>query len=189
MNQVIDHLKEAQWLDRIQGGDDSAFTEVYQDYAPRIWRHVYYRTNDRETADDIMGETFLRTWAFVRVRASEIEHLRAFIYRVANNLVVDHYRSRSRAAIQMDEVLERTLRYDAGIPESADEMLLAEAMRQALLQLQAEPRELLVMRFIDDLTIEEIAEALGKNRNAVYVSIHRAVKKLKEVCSIHAFVN
>jgi len=189
MNQVIDHLKEAQWLNRIQVGDDSAFTEVYQDYAPRIWRHVYYRTNNRETADDIMGETFLRTWEYVRVRASEIEHLRAFIYRVANNLVVDHYRSRARAAIQMDEEMERTLGYDAEIDLHVEERLQADNMRRALLQLQAEPRELLVMRFVDDLTIEEIAEALGKNRNAIYVSIHRAVKKLKEVCSNHAYVN
>jgi RNA polymerase sigma-70 factor (ECF subfamily) len=189
MNQVIDHLKEAQWLSRIQTGDDSAFTEVYQDYAPRIWKHVYYRTNNRESADDIMSETFLRTWEFVRVRSHEVEHLRAFIYRVANNLVVDHYRSRSRAAIQMDEEMERTLGYDAEIDIQAEERLQADNMRRALLQLQAEARDLLVMRFIDELTIEEIADALGKNRNAVYVSIHRAVKKLKEVCSTAISVN
>lgn len=183
MNQIIDHLREVRWLHRIRKGDGAAFTEVYRDYAPRIWRHAYYRTSSRETADDIMGETFLKAWEFIRLRADEVIHLRAFLYRIANNLVIDHYRARAHAAVRMEEDLERTLGYDARLAELVDERTRSEQLRRALGRLPTESRDLLVMRFLDELPVGEIAETLGKNRDATYVSIHRAVKKLKEICS------
>lgn len=183
MIQVLDRLKEAQLLRRIQTGDDSAFADAYDLYAPKLWKHAYYRTGAKEHADDIMSETFLRAWEFVRDRSKEIQHLRAFLYRVINNLIVDHYRRNARAPITLDEEMERTMGYDAGIDEATDLNLETERMRLALDAVRVEVREILVMRFIDDLTIEEISEATGRTKNAVYVSIHRAIKELKNVCS------
>ena len=183
MIQTIDRLKEAQLLRRIQSGDDSAFTEAYDIYAPKLWKHAYYRTGTKEQADDIMSEAFLRAWEFIRERAKEIQHLRAFLYRVTNNLIVDHYRRKARAPIAMDEEMERTMRYDAEIDTNTDLLMESEKMREALLELRTDVRELLVMRFIDDLTIEEISVTTGKTKNAVYVAIHRAVKELKILCS------
>ena len=183
MLQAIDRLKEAQILRRIQKGDDSAFTEAYDLYAPKLWKHAYYRTGAKEHADDIMSDTFLKAWEFIRVRAKEIQHLRAFLYRVTNNLIIDHYRRNARAPVRMDEELERTLGYDTGIEDETDMNFESEKMRLALAELRVEVREVLVMRFIDDLSIEEISDATGKSKNAVYVSIHRAIKELKTVCA------
>lgn len=183
MMPTIDRLKEAQILRRIQKGDDAAFTEAYDIYAPKLWKHAYYRTGAKEHADDILSETFLKAWEFVRERSKEIQHLRAFLYRVSNNLIIDHYRRNARAPIPMDEDIERTLSDDTEIELDTDLKIESEKMRQALLTLKIDVRELLVMRFIDDLTIEEISIATGKTKNAVYVSIHRAVKELKNVCS------
>lgn len=182
MLQATERLKEAQLLRRIRSGDDSAFVETYDLFAPKIWRHVLYRTGSGETADDIMSDTFLRAWEYVRSKAKEIEHLRAFLYRIANNLVVDHYRRRAKAAIPIDEDLERTLGADDGLDDRLDLGFEKDRMRRALLELRTEVRELLVMRFVDDLSIEEIAVTTGRSKNAVYVAIHRAIKELKTVC-------
>jgi RNA polymerase sigma-70 factor (ECF subfamily) len=181
--QALDRLKETQLLRRIKGSDEAAFVEAYDLYAPKIYRHALYRTGSSETASDVMGETFLKAWEYFRLHAQEVKNLKAFIYRICNNLVIDHYRRNARAPVPIDEDLERTLGVDAGIVEWADRNMEGERVRKAMCELRVEVREILVMRFIDDLTIEEIAEATGRNRNAVYVAIHRAVKELKIVCS------
>lgn len=181
----LEHLKEAQLLRRIRSGDDSAFVETYDLFAPKIYRHILFRTDSPETAEDVMSETFLKAWEYVRTNSKDIQHLRAFLYRVANNLLVDFYRKRVRAAVPIDEDLERTLGDDPKhMPERVDMILQSDKLRQALTGLRPEVRELLVMRYLDDLSIDEIAEATGKNKNAVYVALHRGVKELKEVCSI-----
>ncbi len=176
-------LKETQILRRLKAHDDSAFVEAYDLYSPKIYRHILFRTSSDDAAADIMSETFLKAWEYLRERASEVTHLRAFIYRIANNLVIDWYRARSRAPDPIDEDMERTLGSDDRIAERTDFILERDRMRRGLELLKKDTRELIVMRFIDELTIEEIAVATGKNKNAVYVAIHRAVKELNIVCA------
>jgi len=185
MNSTLERLKDAQLLRRIRNGDDSAFVETYDLYAPKLFRHALFRTDSEELAEDMVSETFLKAWEYVRTNAKEITHLRAFLYRVANNLVIDHYRRKDKASLPIDENMERTIGDVEAhrIPERIDAGLESDRIRRALASLRPEARELLVMRYIDDLSIEEIAETTGKNKNAVYVALHRGVKELKTICS------
>lgn len=178
----MDRLKEAHLLRRIRSGDPAAFVETYDLFAPKIYRHALFKTSSPETADDVMSETFLRAWEVVRERADEIRNLRAFLYRIADNLIIDWYRKRAKAPIGISEEMEETLPHDARIEEKAEISLKGDRMRLALEAARPEIRELLVMRYIDDLSIEEIAGLTGKKKNAVYVAIHRAVKELKRLC-------
>lgn len=189
MQDQLDRLKESHILRRLKSGDDTAFVEAYDLFAPKIYRHALYRTSSDETAADIMSETFLKAWEYVRESAKEITHLRAFLYRIANNMVVDHYRRRARAPDPIDDELERTLGIDMMIEETVDISIESGRMREAMLTLKIETRELLVMRYLDDLTIDEIAETTGKTKNAVYVALHRAVKDLKTLCSTTSSAN
>lgn len=179
----MERLKEAILLSRLKRGDQTAFAETYDLFAPRLYRHVLYRTSAPEVAEDIMSETFLRAWQVVRERAEEIRSLKAFLYRIAGNLVIDHYRRQARAPTALTEEMEKTLVHDARIPETADLSLGRDRLAAALGRLRAETRALLVMRYIDDLPIEEIARQVGKERNAVYVALHRAVKELQRRCA------
>ncbi len=178
----MERLKEALLLSRIQSGDETAFVETYEFFGPKIYRHALFRTSSPETADDIMSETFVRAWETMRVKAAEIQHLKAFLYRVADNLIIDHYRRNARAAVAISDEIEETLRAPGDPHKDVDRMLKSERLVQALDRLRPETRDLLVMRYIDDLPIEEIAEMTGKKKNAVYVALHRAVKELKIAC-------
>lgn len=179
----MERLTEALLLARIQSGDESAFVETYGLFSPKIYRHALFRTSSPQVAEDIMSETFVKAWEVVRERAGEIRHLKAFLYRIADNLIIDHYRKNARAAVSISDELEDTLRAPGDPHAEIDRILETDGMMEALGKLRQETRDLLVMRYIDDLPIEHIAERVGKKRNAVYVALHRAVKELKTLCA------
>ncbi|MFA5853725.1 MAG: RNA polymerase sigma factor [Patescibacteria group bacterium] len=178
----MEWLKEATLLRRIRSGDETAFVETYELFGPKIYRHALFRTSSPETADDIMSETFVRAWETIRVKAAEIQRLRAFLYRVADNLIIDHYRRNARSAVSMTDEIEESLQAPGDPHAEIDRLLRSERLAQELAQMRPEVRDLLVMRYVDDLSIEEIASVTGKKKNAVYVALHRAVKELKLAC-------
>lgn len=175
--------KEKSLLKRIHRGDASAFAETYDLFAPKIYRHALFRTSSKETAEDIMSQTFLKAWEYISKNAKEVTYLKAFLYRVANNLIIDHYRAKDRMPVSLTDEMEQVLPGGGDIEEETDFVLDKDRMHDALCQLKVETRELLVMRYVDDLTMDEIAELKGKNKNALYVALHRAVKELKIICS------
>lgn len=178
----MEWLKEAVLLRRIRSGDETAFVETYEFFGPKIYRHALFRTSSPETADDIMSETFVRAWETIRVKAAEVQRLRAFLYRIADNLIIDHYRRNARSAIAISDEIEETLRAPGDPHEEIDRLLKSDRLAQELERLRPETRDLLVMRYVDDLSIEEIASMTGKKKNAIYVALHRAVKELKLAC-------
>jgi RNA polymerase sigma-70 factor (ECF subfamily) len=179
----VEGLKETLLLARIQSGDDAAFVETYELFAPKIYRHALFRTSSPQVAEDIMSDTFVRAWETVRLKAKEIRHLKAFLYRVADNLIIDHYRKNARAAVSIGEELEETLAAPGNPHDALDRVLAGDKLAAQLARLRPETRDLLVMRYIDDLPIEDIAERVGKKKNAIYVALHRAVKELQQLCA------
>ena len=176
-------MKENGFLKRLRKGDHRAFTEAYDLFAPKLYRHAYFRTSSHETAEDIMGQTFLKAWEFVSTKPGEVENLKAFLYRICNNLIIDHYRSKVRTDIAITDGLERTLSTDEDIEDAADLGIALDRMHEALDGLHHEAKDLIVMRYIDELTMDEISVIKGKTKNALYVALHRAVKELRIVCS------
>ncbi len=156
--------------------------ETYEFFGPKIYRHALFRTSSPETADDIVGETFVRAWETIRIKSQEIRRLRAFLYRIANNLIIDQYRCRARAAVSITEEIEEVLRAPGDPHAEIDRLLKSELLVRELGRLKPETRDLLVMRYVDDLSIDDIANLIGKKKNAVYVALHRAVKELKLAC-------
>lgn len=178
-----ERLQERRWLARLNRGDASAFAEVYECYAERIYRHVRLRVNQRETAEDIASTVFLKAWAQLADRARPVRALKAFLFTIANNLIVDFYRSRGRT-----ETMELTTELDPP-DEAADaaQILLSletaqrqASVRQALRRLNPFYRALIVWRYVDELSVKEIQRLSGKSRDAVYVGLYRALKALKK---------
>lgn len=178
----LERLKESLLLRRLHAGEGTAFAEAYELFAPRLYRHALYRTSSPETAQDVVSETFLKAWNFVQERAREIRNLRAFLYRIADNLVIDFYRKRAKEPDALPENAEELLPYHAGIAERADLQLDRARLERSLAGLKEDAKQLIVMRYLDELSIKEISDLTGKTSNAVYVSIHRAVKELQRVC-------
>lgn len=154
---------------------DEEFLSAYDRYADDIFRYLYFRLPDRDTARDLTQETFLRAWKSV-AGGARFGNVRAFLYRVAKNLTVDFYRKKK------DESLEDALGEKGDVPAASAtaDFLEAEAVRQLLDSLGEKHRDAITMRFLGELSIGEIAEATGVSETLVSVRIHRGLKKLKK---------
>lgn len=163
---------------RIEKRDERAFLNAYDFFAPRIFRHAYFRVSSRELAEDIASQVFLNTWKYLL--GEDIENIKAFLYRTANNLIIDHYRAKGREPILIDEGLEKVFFYEKDIVREINSQEELREVRGAMDRLEKDFRDVLVMRYVDELSIDEIAEITQKSKNAVYIIISRGIKELKQ---------
>lgn len=167
-------LREQHLILKIRKGDKEAFSEIYDNYLDKIYRFVYFKVSSKETAEDISGETFLKTLDYI-ISEKEIENLQAFIYRIANNLVIDHYRQNKK-----DVPLENVEHF---LLDNKEQHLLSDDLRtveKALYELKDEYREIIILCYLDQLSAKEAAEVLEKPEGTVRVTLHRALKSLRE---------
>lgn len=168
------------------------FLKAFDAHADALFRHAAYRLGDRERALEITQETFLRAWNYVAA-GGEIREHRSFLYRTLHNLIVDEYRKNSPRSL--DEMLESETggpavealmtEGSAGEAEDAlDSARLGKEVRSRIPELPEPYRGTVILRFIDGLSISEIAEAVGLSENAVSVRIHRGVAKLRAICNL-----
>jgi RNA polymerase sigma-70 factor (ECF subfamily) len=156
------------------------FLEAYDMLSEKILRHINFRISDHDEAEEILSETFLKTWKYIS-EGHEVDSLKSFLYRVANNLIIDHYRSKSKAALPLDEAIGIEA-WDSADPEDRlDRKIESERVEKALGLLPERYRQLLVYRYIDELSVAEISQATGKSSVNIYVTIHRALKALKTI--------
>ena len=155
---------------------NESFLKAYDAYADAIFRHCYFRVYDREKARDLMQECFTKTWQYL-VDGKEVQNLRAFLYRVANNLIIDS--SRKKKEQSLDALAEAG--FEPGTDGHKQVVIDAEASRVKSMLGSIEPhyREVIQMRFIDGLTPKEIAKALAVSENVVSVRLHRGIERLK----------
>jgi RNA polymerase sigma-70 factor (ECF subfamily) len=156
-----------------------AFLAAYDEHADAIYRHIFFRLLSKDKAEELSQETFLKTWQYLE-SGKEVDNLRPFLYRVATNLVIDYVRKKKEASL--DAALEVN---PADEPIGSDERdverhALLSQVKGALTELAQEERDLITMRYIDDLDPKEIAELLGITPNHVSVKLNRAVAKLKK---------
>ncbi len=175
-------LKEKFLLFRIRAKKDpDAFGQIYDAYVRKIYRFIYFKVASAELAEDLTSETFLKAWQYL-MEKREVPHLQALLYTVARNVVIDHYRAAAhlQADIPLDEAVANELT-SAGsekllkdVEAGIDMMKVLEKLRG----LKDEYREVVVMKYLDELTTSEIATALGKTQANVRVILHRATKAL-----------
>jgi RNA polymerase sigma-70 factor, ECF subfamily len=155
--------------------DSTAFADLYDFYLPRIYGFVYRRVRDRFLAEDLTSVTFQRALENVRKADFRNDSFGGWLYRVASNAVVDHAR-RNRRLVSLDE-------FDEEPADMALDALTAaldrDQLRRALRTLSAGHREVLVLRFYDDLDTAEICGILGCSREALAVRVHRALRALR----------
>jgi RNA polymerase sigma-70 factor (ECF subfamily) len=159
------------------------FLAAYDAHADALFRHCYIRVRDRDAAKDIVQEAFTRTWVYMS-EGKKVEYLRAFLYRVSNNLIVDGARkkkSSSLDAMMEDDGFEVR---DESIREPVDKLEVRQALG-LLKSLDEIYRTAITMRFIDEMTPREIAKRLGVTENVVSVRIHRGVERLAKLMKQH----
>ena len=157
------------------------FIAMYDAFAPRIYRHAISRVGERKAAEDIASQVFLNAWEYFGASGKPIEHTRAFLYHIAHNIITDHYRKKKHETISLETLPEhhRVLRMERTAHGRVEEQETISEIERSLGMLEQEYRDMVVWRYIDELSIEEIVTLTGKSSNAVYVTIHRAIKKLR----------
>ena len=155
------------------------FLEAYDRYADAIYRHCFFRVFSKARAEELTQEAFMKAWEYL-AEGKEVRHLRAFLYQIANHLLIDESRKRKEASL--DALL---LESNAFEPSSGGEIdmerkvLIGQVIRKFQC-LDEDERMVLVMRYVDDLDPKEIAEILGMNANNVSVRINRALQKVRK---------
>lgn len=155
------------------------FIKAYDEYADAIYRHCYFRVFSKGRAEELVQETFLKVWEYMAGQEKEIGNMRALLYRVATNLIIDH--SRRKTEESLDAMMEES--ENAGPTSDGREVvhtkLAHDEVMEALKDFSADDRQLIVMRYIDDLDPKEIAEITGMTANNISVKLHRIIDRLK----------
>ena len=176
----------------MESGAEKAFMEAFEAHADALFRHAYFRVSDREKAQDLTQDTYLKAWDYVAGGGS-VRHYKSFLYRILHNLIIDGYRKKSPQSL--DELLEDDAiagaleaTYAEGgrseTEDALDERILVENVRSRIPELPDDYRVALTLRFIDDLSTREIADMVGVTENVISVRIHRGINKLRILCKI-----
>ncbi|NBS70515.1 sigma-70 family RNA polymerase sigma factor [bacterium] len=157
--------------------DGQAYGELYDLYANRIRRFLFFKLPRKEDAEDLLHETFLRAWEYMT--SSMVEDVGALLFRIARNLVADFYRKKTPEALT--EALEASLQAGTDIEKATDLRIEGAQVIEVLQGMKEEYKEVLVMRYLSEMEIEEIAAALTKTPNNIRVLLHRAKAALKKI--------
>lgn len=155
---------------------ENDFLKTYEDLADPVFRHCYFRLSDREKAKDIVQETFKRFWECLE--KEKIENTKAFIFKIANNLIVDSYRKKKEESLDM--LMESGFDVGSDDHETILNSVMGRELMSMLDKLSDTYRDLIVMRYIDDMPVYEIASITGLNKSAVSVRIHRGLLLLRK---------
>jgi RNA polymerase sigma-70 factor, ECF subfamily len=157
---------------------EERFLKVYDENSEKILRHITLRVGNQELAEDLLQETFMKAWRTLSENKQEIENLRAFIYRIAGNLIIDHYRSKHKEAFELKENHE--LADNFSIEDTIDQAITKQKLDEILKDLPEDAREIIIYKYIDSLRVREISHLCGKSVMNINVIAHRAMKQLKK---------
>ena len=151
-------------------------SKAYEDYSDAIFRFCYVRLGNREHALDFTQETFIKTWEYLR-GGKEVEKIRPFLYRVATNIIIDH--SRKKKESSLDHLMNQGFDIPTGDAGKLHDALDVKYLIRIVSTMDEKYREAILLRYVDDLSIQEIATIVGESENVVSVRIHRGIQQVK----------
>lgn len=175
------HADDTQLVEKAKRGDPGAFGELYEAYAPRVFRFLFAHLDDRLDAEDLTEEVFLRVWEALpgfRLRGVPFG---GYVFRVARNALYDHYRRSGRSRTTEDFEQEHI---DPAQPDPAESVPMKmehRELRRTLVKLPEDYRMVVVLRFLVGLSTDETAAALGRSIGATRVLQHRALLSLRQL--------
>lgn len=167
---------ELRLLARARALDQEALTQIHDTYYGPLFRYIILKVGDRETAEDLTSEVFLRLLRALRDTTAPQKTLRGWLYGVASRVVNDHFRRRYRA--QQVELHESLPDRAAGPVQIVLDKLTWQQVQEHLEELTDEQQEVLALRFGYEMPIRDVADLLGKSEGAVKQLQARAIAAL-----------
>lgn len=176
---MLDSQTEHALIQRAQQGDTNAIGALYDAHQPHIFRFVWSRVRNQQTAEDLTGEIFMKmVTGLPRYKMNEVP-FRAWLYRIARNLVIDEYRKQEgQTAVPLQDV-ETMIPVNQNLDALTDIHLTFEKVQTALTQIDANQREVVELRFLGGLSLQEVADALNISLPATKSLQHRGLKALR----------
>lgn len=158
------------------GAQDEAYLKLYDEQADSVFRFAYFKLLDRDRAEEVTQEAFVRTWEYLQ-SGKPVENLRAFVYRVANNIIVDQFRKKRE--LSLDALRDEG--FDAGFEPlvGTDLRMDVAAVRKVIDSLDPKYRDAVLLRHVNGISVKEIAVILEVSENVASVRIHRGIEKLR----------
>lgn len=154
----------------------AVLTVAHHDLQAGLNLHALFKLRDRALGEDLVQDTFMKTWRYL-VRGGKVDVMKAFLYHVLNNLIIDEYRKRKSTSL--DALLEKGYDPSAGDSEGLYDILDGKAAVLLIQRLPVAYQKVMRMRYVQDLTLEEMALVTGQSKNTLAVQLHRGVAKLK----------
>jgi RNA polymerase sigma-70 factor, ECF subfamily len=175
----MNHPTEQELLSGARAFAQDALAAIYDLYSPGLYRYAMRLLGDEALAEDCLGETFSRFLKALRAGQGPQDHLQAYLYRIAHNLITDSYRRQPPPPLELDE----TVRADDRLrPErQVDDRLQASRVHLALRALTPEQRQVITLRFVEGWENDEVAAALQRPVGAVKALQHRALAVLRKL--------
>jgi RNA polymerase sigma-70 factor, ECF subfamily len=168
-------------LQRAQEFDEAALGELYDRYAPLIYGYLYRRVQNSQVAEDLTGDVFVRVLRAIRQNRFSNVSFEGWLYRIAHNILVDHYRkSNGDPGVDID-LNEVQMADGEDLDAVLTERLSLGSLRAAIGHLSRLQQQVLVLRFGEQLATHEVARVMDKTPNAVAVLQHRALASLRQI--------
>jgi RNA polymerase sigma-70 factor (ECF subfamily) len=182
---LVQKFKDKQTISRLKNKDKEVFIEVYDNFAGDIYRFVYFKIGHVEEAKDLTSMIFLKTWNHIQNNSlTSASTLRALLYKVARTSIVDYYRENgSKVEFSLDDE-ERPIEIvddSKDLNQEIDRQNDLAKIKSKLPLLKEEYREIIVLKFVNDLELDEISEVTGKTKGNIRVLLHRSLAALKEL--------
>lgn len=170
-------MHDEQWLVEEAKRNPEAFGQLYDIYFGKIYSYVYRKTGDRQAAEDLTSEAFMKALANIKGYRYTGQPFVAWLYRIAANVVTDHYRSR-RVTTSLDEGLQAHSS-EISPEEAALRLDDQQAVARAIQTLSPDQQDVILLRFSQGLKLKEIADVIGKTEGAVKALMFRALGSLR----------
>lgn len=173
-------LSEADRIQRARKGDREAIAELYGCYQASVFTYIFYRVSDQECAEDLTGEVFVRMIEKLPSYIHNDRPVLAWLYTIAHNLVIDHYRNNYEInPMPLEESLVANSHEEGHPAQRTEEHLVQECLARVMQLLTEEQRQVIQLKFIEDREIAEVAALLGRNERAIRSLQHRALAALQ----------
>ena len=164
---------------KTQKTNPDVVVELYERYQLRIFRYLYYQIGDLQTAEDLTSEVFIRMINALHEYNQEKFSFQAWLFRIARNLSIDHFRRTNiRMNVRLDE--NQIATHDDPL-DLVEQGLTSEQLGRALGRLSANQRDVVIMRFVNGMSIREVAEVMNRSQDSIKGLQRRALLALREI--------
>lgn len=163
-------------MNNIKEAQEASFTQAHQDFHKGLNTYASFKVSNQALSEDLVQDTFIKTWAYL-VKGGEIGKMKAFLYHVLNGLIIDEYRKHK--ATSLDVLLEKGYELDDDSAERSIDAFDGKIASLLICKLPKAYQQVMIMRYMQDLSLSEIAVITGKTKNNTAVHAHRGLEKLR----------